>query len=120
MHVAWRPSPRTWRARNSASSGGHGVAQARGLPGAQNEGDRARGRGCARRQLPGIVFNLDEDGLGVILLGESERAYAGARMVRTGRVADIAVGESLLGRVISAVGARWTNSARCGRSAAAP
>ncbi|MCB0070133.1 MAG: alternate F1F0 ATPase, F1 subunit alpha [Caldilineaceae bacterium] len=84
---------------------GHGVAQARGLPGAQNEEIVLVGEDAPGGALPGIVFNLDEDGLGVILLGESERAYAGARMVRTGRVADIAVGESLLGRVINAVGA---------------
>lgn len=78
---------------------GHGVAHARGLPGAQNEEIV-----LLDDDLPGVVFNLDEERLGIILLGASDHARAGARMVRTGRVADIAVGDSLLGRVINAVG----------------
>jgi F-type H+-transporting ATPase subunit alpha len=78
---------------------GKGIARVTGLPGAKNEelltfpGD-----------LPGMAFNLDRDEIGVILLGHSEDIEAGDEVRRTGRVLDVPVGESLLGRVINASG----------------
>ena len=52
----------------------------------------------------GIAFNLDEDEIGVVLLGRSDQLQAGDVVSRTYRVADIPVGEGLIGRVIDAMG----------------
>jgi F-type H+-transporting ATPase subunit alpha len=49
----------------------------------------------------GIAFNVDEDEIGVVLLGEYWHLHAGDEVQRTGRVMDIAVGDRLLGRVIN-------------------
>src|SRR5271165_7200161 len=57
-----------------------------------------------RGDLLGIAFNVDEDEIGVILLGEYQDLHAGDEVERTGRVMDIAVGDGLLGRVIDALG----------------
>jgi F-type H+/Na+-transporting ATPase subunit alpha len=52
----------------------------------------------------GIAFNLDEDEIGVVLLGEYQNLQAGDEVERTGRVMDVAVGDELLGRVIDPLG----------------
>jgi F-type H+/Na+-transporting ATPase subunit alpha len=54
--------------------------------------------------LLGIAFNVDEDEVGVILLGEYEDLHAGDEVERTGRVMDVAVGDALLGRVVDPLG----------------
>ncbi len=52
----------------------------------------------------GIAFNVDEDEIGVVLLGECWHLHAGDEVERTGRVMDVAVGDGLLGRVIDPLG----------------
>jgi F-type H+-transporting ATPase subunit alpha len=52
----------------------------------------------------GIAFNVDEDAIGVVLLGDYSRLRAGDEVRRTGRVMDVAVGNALLGRVIDPLG----------------
>ena len=52
----------------------------------------------------GIVFNLDEAELGVVLLGDDSGLHAGDEVRRTGRVMDVAVGDALLGRIIDPLG----------------
>jgi F-type H+-transporting ATPase subunit alpha len=52
----------------------------------------------------GISFNVDEDEIGVVLLGEYKDLHAGDEVERTGRVMDVAVGDGLLGRVIDPLG----------------
>ncbi len=52
----------------------------------------------------GIAFNLDEDEIGVVLLGEYSNLHAGDQVERTGRVMDVGVGDELLGRVIDPLG----------------
>ena len=52
----------------------------------------------------GIAFNVDEDDIGVVLLGEYWHLHAGDEVERTGRVMDVAVGDGLLGRVIDPLG----------------
>src|SRR3984957_19491000 len=52
----------------------------------------------------GIAFNVDEDEIGVVLLGEYQDLHAGDEVQRTGRVMDVAVGDGLLGRVIDPLG----------------
>jgi F-type H+-transporting ATPase subunit alpha len=52
----------------------------------------------------GLVFNLDMDEVGVILLDESEDLQAGTEVHPTGRVLDVTVGRGLLGRVVDPLG----------------
>ncbi len=55
-------------------------------------------------ELFGIAFNLDEQEIGVVLLGDYTHLHAGDEVTRTGRVMDVGVGEALLGRVIDPLG----------------
>jgi F-type H+/Na+-transporting ATPase subunit alpha len=52
----------------------------------------------------GIALNVDEEEIGVILLGEYWHLHAGDEVQRTGRVMDVIVGDGLLGRVIDPLG----------------
>ncbi len=52
----------------------------------------------------GIAMNLEEDNVGCILFGESYLVKEGDQVRRTGRIASIPVGESLLGRVVNPLG----------------
>ena len=52
----------------------------------------------------GIAFNVDEEEIGVVLLGDYWHLHAGDEVARTGRVMDVAVGDALLGRVIDPLG----------------
>ena len=54
--------------------------------------------------LEGIVLNLEEDNVGVVLLGESSAIKEGATAKRTNRIASINVGEGILGRVVNTLG----------------
>ena len=54
--------------------------------------------------LFGIAFNVDAEEIGVVLLGDYAHLHAGDEVTRTGRVMDVGVGESLLGRVIDPLG----------------
>jgi len=76
---------------------GSGIARVSGLAGVQAD-ELVEFPGG----ITGIAFNLDLHEVGVIMLGSSEGIVSGDRVRRTGRVVDIAVGESLLGRVIDA------------------
>jgi len=51
-----------------------------------------------------IVLNLEEDNVGVVLMGPSDHLKEGATVRRTGRIASINVGEGMLGRVVNALG----------------
>jgi F-type H+-transporting ATPase subunit alpha len=76
-----------------------GIARVSGLPGVGFE---------ELLEFPGgvfgIAFNLDEDEIGVVLLGDYWHLHAGDEVERTGRVMDVAVGDGLLGRVIDPLG----------------
>ncbi|MEG1556205.1 MAG: F0F1 ATP synthase subunit alpha [Bacteroidales bacterium] len=52
----------------------------------------------------GIVLNLEEDNVGVVLLGDSKDLNEGDICKRTGKIASLNVGEGLLGRVINTLG----------------
>ncbi|WKK66568.1 F0F1 ATP synthase subunit alpha [Lutimonas zeaxanthinifaciens] len=54
--------------------------------------------------LEGIVLNLEEDNVGVVLLGDSTQIREGATVKRTDRIASINVGEGILGRVVNTLG----------------
>ena len=51
-----------------------------------------------------VVMNLEEDNVGVVLLGPTDRIKEGDTVKRTGRIASIQVGEGMLGRVINPLG----------------
>jgi F-type H+/Na+-transporting ATPase subunit alpha len=51
-----------------------------------------------------IVLNLEEDNVGVVLMGPSDNIREGSRVHRTGRIASINVGEGYLGRVVNPLG----------------
>ncbi len=52
----------------------------------------------------GVIQTLNRDSVGVVFLDQADQIKAGDRVSRTGRVADIPVGNELLGRVINSVG----------------
>ncbi|MCB9081904.1 MAG: F0F1 ATP synthase subunit alpha [Lewinellaceae bacterium] len=51
-----------------------------------------------------IVLNLEEDNVGVVLMGASDGIKEGSRVHRTGRIASIEVGEGFVGRVVNPLG----------------
>lgn len=54
--------------------------------------------------LEGIVLNLEEDNVGVVLLGSSQSIKEGGTVKRTQRIASIQVGEGIVGRVVNTLG----------------
>ncbi|QKJ30964.1 F0F1 ATP synthase subunit alpha [Mucilaginibacter mali] len=54
--------------------------------------------------LQGIVLNLEEDNVGVVLLGASDGVKEGDTVKRTNKIASIKVGEGMLGRVVNTLG----------------
>ena len=52
----------------------------------------------------GVVLNLEEDNVGVVLLGPTQEIKEGFTVRRTGRIASIQAGEGMLGRVINMLG----------------
>src|SRR5881394_2916425 len=56
------------------------------------------------RGIYGIVLNLEEDNVGAAILGEQQEIKEGDEVRRTGRIAEVPVGEALLGRVVNALG----------------
>lgn len=54
--------------------------------------------------VKGIVLNLEEDNVGAVLLGPTEKIREGDQVKRTNRIASINVGEGLLGRIINTIG----------------
>jgi F-type H+/Na+-transporting ATPase subunit alpha len=96
--VAFAPQP-TPREVGRIINVSTGIATISGLPGVGFE-ELVRFPG----DMLGIAFNLDEEEVGVILLGDYQDLHAGDEVERTGRVMDIAVGDGLLGRVINPLG----------------
>src|SRR6187551_2052899 len=78
---------------------GDGIAQVEGLP------------GCMANELlrfedgtSGLALNLDEDEIGVVVLGEFSGVEAGQQVTRTGEVLSVPVGDGYLGRVVDPLG----------------
>jgi F-type H+/Na+-transporting ATPase subunit alpha len=78
---------------------GDGIARIYGLTNAQSNELIEFENG-----IEAIVLNLEEDNIGAVLLGPTEQINEGDIVKRTGRIASLAVGEGLLGRVISPTG----------------
>ena len=78
---------------------GDGIARVKGLPGAMaNELLEFPG------SVLGLAFNLDEDEIGSIILGESAQIEEGDLVKQTGQILSIPVGDGFLGRVIDPLG----------------
>ncbi len=88
------PQMKSWEV-GSITTVSTGIARVSGLPGVGFE-ELVKFPG----DLSGIAFNVDEDEIGVVLLGEYRFLHTGDEVQRTGRVMDVSVGEGLLGRVI--------------------
>ena len=54
--------------------------------------------------LEGMVLNLEEDNVGVVLFGSSDQIKEGDRLKRTKKIASIKVGEKIIGRVVDTLG----------------
>jgi F-type H+/Na+-transporting ATPase subunit alpha len=55
-------------------------------------------------QTMGMVLNLEEDNVGVVILGEGREIKEGMSVKTTGRISSIPVGEAMLGRVVNPIG----------------
>ncbi|MGE0326515.1 MAG: F0F1 ATP synthase subunit alpha [Polyangiaceae bacterium] len=78
---------------------GDGIARLYGLEGAM-AGELVEFPG----EVYGLVLNLEQDSVGVAVLGNATAVREGDTVKRTGRIADVPVGEALLGRVVNALG----------------
>src|SRR6187549_610628 len=78
---------------------GDGIAKVYGLDGAM-AGEMLEFPGG----LYGIALNLEEDNVGAVLMGDDVGIKEGDSVKRTGRIAEIPVGEALVGRVVNAIG----------------
>ena len=78
---------------------GDGIARVYGLENVQY-GELVR----FEAGVEGIVLNLEEDNVGVALLGESKLVKEGDTVKRTQRISSIKVGEGMLGRVVDTLG----------------
>lgn len=54
--------------------------------------------------IMGMAFNLEEDNIGVVILGPDADIKEGMEVKRTGRVVEVPVGKALIGRVVNALG----------------
>src|SRR5437870_1280437 len=54
--------------------------------------------------LKGIALNLEEDNVGTVILGSDEHIKEGDLVKRTGRIAEVPVGEAVVGRVVDPIG----------------
>jgi F-type H+-transporting ATPase subunit alpha len=54
--------------------------------------------------LYGMVLNLEEDNIGVVLLGPYQHIKEGDTVKSTGRIVDVPAGEAMIGRVVNALG----------------
>lgn len=52
----------------------------------------------------GLALNLEEDNVGVVLMGEGHKIMSGDQVKRTNRIMSVPVGEALIGRVVSPIG----------------
>jgi len=62
--------------------------------------------------IQGQAFNLEENSVGVIILGDYLGIAAGDEVRSLGRLLSVPVGEAVVGRVLDPLGIRWTAKAR--------
>ena len=81
---------------------GDGIARVYGLSGAL-AGELLEFEGSGKT-VQGMVLNLEEDNVGVAILGRFESIKEGDTVRRTGKIVEVPVGEELIGRVVNATG----------------
>ena len=57
----------------------------------------------------GMALNLEENSVSAVLFGEDTGIAEGQTVKRTGRVVSVPAGEAMIGRVVNAIGQRWTD-----------
>ncbi len=82
---------------------GDGIARVYGLSSAM-AGELLEFEGTEGKKVAGMVLNLEEDNVGVALLGDFEAIREGDKVKRTGRIVSVPVGDELVGRVVNAIG----------------
>jgi F-type H+/Na+-transporting ATPase subunit alpha len=82
---------------------GDGIARIYGLSGAM-AGELLELTGTGGEIVQGMVLNLEEDNVGVALLGQFESIKEGDTAKRTGRIVEVPVGDELVGRVVNSIG----------------
>jgi F-type H+-transporting ATPase subunit alpha len=80
-------------------SSGDGIARASGLSDVQ-----AQELVQFENGVMGIAFNLEEDNVGIIIMGEFSGIDEGMNVRATGRIASVPVGDAMVGRVVNALG----------------
>lgn len=65
-------------------------------------------------EIKAVVMNLEEDNVGAVLLGPTDRIKEGMRVHRTKRIASLNVGESMVGRVVNPLGEPLDGKGRIG------
>jgi len=78
---------------------GDGIARVYGLEGAMS-GELVEFAGG----IYGLVLNLEQDNVGIAVLGDATSVKEGDVVKRTGRIADVPVGDALAGRVVNSLG----------------
>jgi len=78
---------------------GDGIARVYGLNGVR-QGELV----MFENGVKAIALNLEEDNVGVVLMGDGSDIKEGARVRRTGQIASINVGEGVIGRVVNTLG----------------
>jgi F-type H+-transporting ATPase subunit alpha len=86
----------------SVLTAGDGIARVYGLSGAL-AGELLEFEGSGEK-VQGMVLNLEEDNVGVAILGRFEGIKEGDVVRRTGKIVEVPVGEELVGRVVNATG----------------
>ncbi len=97
--LAFEPKP-TRVDVGEVASVGDGIALVNGLEQAM-AGELVE---FTRNNTLGMVLNLEEDNVGLIIMGEYTDIEEGDLVQSTGRIASVPVGDALLGRVVNAVG----------------
>jgi F-type H+-transporting ATPase subunit alpha len=83
----------------SVVEAGDGIARVTGLPNVRSQELVQFANGVL-----GIAFNLEQDRVGVIVMGDYAGIEEGMAVFVTGRIASVPVGEAMIGRVVNALG----------------
>ncbi len=97
--ASYQPTGATTAEVGTVTDAGDGIAHVEGLPGAMANELLTFEDGTL-----GLALNLDEDEIGVIVLGEFDGIEEGQAVRRTGEVLSVPVGDAFLGRVVDPLG----------------
>src|SRR3989344_2484746 len=100
--AGFKPDPKL-RSVGAVVETADGIARISGLSGALSQEllDIEIGSG---KKISALAFNLEEEFIGAVLLGDANAVSVGNRVIGTGKVLSINVGDELIGRVVSPLG----------------